>query len=68
MEQVIHNTFAGTVALMQALLGSFPKPHYDKAYESKRRQLVQDELRAQVEYVGWHVQTRRRDAEPCEIN
>ena len=44
-----HKTLVGTVAMGRAGLGSFPKPRYDRARGKEKRQLVQDEIRAEVE-------------------
>lgn len=66
----------GTVAVGQAELGGFPKPRFDKTHEKVKRQLVQDEIRAEVEenrctkMVGMYKQgawTRWEHAESCKI-
>lgn len=44
-----HNVLVGNSAVGRAGLGSFPKPRYDKARGREKRQMVQDEVRAEVE-------------------
>ncbi|KAI8479507.1 hypothetical protein Bbelb_373930 [Branchiostoma belcheri] len=44
-----HSVLVGTLAVGRAGLGSCPKPQYDKASGRERRQLVQDEIRAEEE-------------------
>ncbi|XP_061896833.1 uncharacterized protein LOC133645919 [Entelurus aequoreus] len=44
-----HKTLLGTVARGRAGLGSFPKPRWDRARGKEKRQLVQEEIRAEVE-------------------
>lgn len=44
-----HKVLVGTVAMGRAGLRSSPKPRYDKARGKEKRQLVQDEIRAEVE-------------------
>ncbi|KAL0194102.1 hypothetical protein M9458_012398, partial [Cirrhinus mrigala] len=39
----------GTVAVGRAGLGIFPKPRYDRAQGKEKCQLIQDEIRAEVE-------------------
>ncbi|XP_053339380.1 uncharacterized protein LOC128510861, partial [Clarias gariepinus] len=46
-----HNVLVGNTAVGRAGLGSFPKPRYDKARGREKRQMVQDEVRAEVEEV-----------------
>ncbi len=66
----------GNVAVGCADLGSFSKPHYDKARGRKQRQLVQNEVQAEVEedrltkMVGMRQNgawTRWENAEQCKI-
>ncbi|XP_062872774.1 uncharacterized protein LOC134334411 [Trichomycterus rosablanca] len=44
-----HNILVGNTAVGRAGLGSFSKPRYDKAGRMERRQMVQDEIRVEVE-------------------
>ncbi|XP_050957201.1 uncharacterized protein LOC127158092 [Labeo rohita] len=44
-----HSVLVGNSAVGRAGLGSFPKPRYDKARGREKRQMVQDEVRAEVE-------------------
>ncbi len=44
-----HSTLVGTVAIGWSGLGSFPKPRYDRAQGKEKHQLIQDEIRAEVE-------------------
>ncbi len=44
-----HSTLVGTMAVGRSGLGSFPKPQYDRAQGKEKRQLIQDEIRAEVE-------------------
>ncbi len=44
-----HGVLVGNVAVGRADLGSFSKPRYDKARGRKQRQLVQNEVQAEVE-------------------
>lgn len=52
-----HNVLVGNVAVGRAGLGSFPKPRYDKTRGREKRQLVQDEIRAEVEEDHWTSKT-----------
>ncbi|XP_070689483.1 uncharacterized protein [Pempheris klunzingeri] len=47
--QLRHKSLVGTVAMGRAGLGSFPRPRYDRTCGKEKRQLVQDEIRAEVE-------------------
>ena len=71
-----HKMLVGSVARGRAGLGSFPKPRYDQARGKEKRQLVQDEIRAEEEenrysrMVGMSKQgawTRWEHAEPRKI-
>ncbi|XP_076844394.1 uncharacterized protein LOC143489330 [Brachyhypopomus gauderio] len=44
-----HNILVGNTAVGRAGLGCFPKPRYDKARGREKRQMVQNEIRAEVE-------------------
>lgn len=44
-----HNILAGSVAVRRTGLGSHPAPRYDKAQGKERRQLIQGEIRAEME-------------------
>ncbi len=48
-ERLRHGVLVGNVAVGRAGLGSFSKPRYDKARGREKRQLVQNEVRAEVE-------------------
>lgn len=71
-----HSTLVRNVAVGRAGLSSFPKPHYNKARGGEKRQLVQDEIQAEVEeerqtkMVGMYQQgtwTRWENVEECKI-
>ncbi|KAI8506911.1 hypothetical protein Bbelb_153500 [Branchiostoma belcheri] len=71
-----HSVLVGTLAVGRAGLGSCPKPQYDKASGRERRQLVQDEIRAEEEearhcrMVGMRKQgawTRWEQTEPRKV-
>ncbi len=47
--QLRHGVFVGSVAVVRAGLGSFSKPRYDNARGREKRQLEQNEVRAEVE-------------------
>lgn len=55
MTEQRHNCsiLVGNTAVGRAGLGSFPKPHYHKARGREKRQMVQDEIRAEVEEDRW---------------
>ncbi len=72
-----HGVLVGNVAVGRAGLGSFSKPRYDKASGREKRQLVQNEVRAEVEedrltkMVGMRQQgawTRWENAKQRKIN